>query len=295
MKVNTRETIKKYKIRLTKSLGQNFLVDDAIINQIVDTADISYNDTVIEIGSGIGNMTAELALKAEKVFAVEIDRYLIPALTDNLKDFANIDIINKDIMKMELKDVLPPANIENEIGGGVKSVKVVANLPYYITTPIIMKLLENNPGIDFMVFMVQKEVADRMVADPGGKNYGALSIAVQYYSKAEKVFDVPPSCFIPQPDVSSTVIKLSIYKKPQVDLLDKELFFKTVKASFAQRRKTLVNALFNSGNFIENKQEIKRILETIGVEEKQRGETLSIMQFAKLSNSFHEKNSLKIL
>ena len=285
MKVNTKETIRNYHIRLTKSLGQNFLVDESIINNIVDAAEICDKDLVIEIGSGIGNMTTELAMRARRVEAIEIDKHLMPALLDNLKEFTNINIINNDIMKINLKELI------EKVDASINSVKVVANLPYYITTPIIMKLLEENTGIDSMVFMVQKEVADRMCADPGGKEYGALTVAVQYYSKVEKVFEVPPHCFVPQPEVYSTVIRLNIFKAPPVELLSKELFFRTVKAAFGQRRKTLVNALFNSGYFIESKDEIKAMLENIGVEEKQRGETLSIMQFAKLANSLSQKNS----
>ncbi len=284
MKTGTKDLIKKYNIRLTKSLGQNFLNDDGIVARIADAAGIISDDLVIEVGPGVGSMTRELALKAGRVVAIEIDKHLIPALEGSLEEFSNIEIINADIMEVNLAELI--SGKKDNPGG---SVRVVANLPYYITTPIIMKFLEENPGIETMVFMVQKEVADRMVAKPGGKDYGALSVAVQFYSRAEKIFDVPPHCFIPQPEVDSTVIRLSVYKESPVKLLSREMFFKTVKASFGQRRKTLVNALFNSGYFKINKEEIKEILDNIGVEENQRGETLSILQFAQLSNAFFTK------
>lgn len=200
MGLNTKELIKKYGIKLTKSLGQNFLTDDKVVTRIVDTAEITYDDLVMEIGPGIGSMTGELASRAGKVVAVEIDKYLIPALKENLKEFSNLEIINEDIMKVNVKDIT--------VNGQNMRVKVAANLPYYITTPIIMKLLEEENDIELMVFMVQKEVAQRMVAKPGGKDYGALSVAVQYYAQPEKVFDVPPHCFVPQPEVDSTIVKL---------------------------------------------------------------------------------------
>ena len=285
---NTREIIKKFNIRLNKSLGQNFLTDENIVKKIVDTVGLSNADMVIEIGPGIGNMTKELCHQAGWVTAIEIDKYLIPALKDNLKGFQNIEIVNKDVMNEDIADIIHRAK---EKGHGSGAVKVAANLPYYITTPIIMKLLESNPGIDAMVFMVQKEVAERMIAKPGGKDYGALTVAVQYYSKPMIEFNVPPECFIPAPNVDSTVIRLDIFKTPPVQLNSQKLFFKVVKASFGQRRKTLVNALHNSGYFIEGKEEIKKMLVNMGIQEKQRGETLSIMQFAELANSFSEKNS----
>lgn len=286
---NTKEILQKYNIRLTKSLGQNFLIDDNIVKRIVDAADVNAADLAIEIGPGIGSMTVELAARAGYVVAIEIDKHLIPALKENLSTFSNTHIINADVLDLDFKEVIPGFKQDNP---SLSSVKVTANLPYYITTPIIMKLLEEDPGIDTMVFMVQKEVADRMVAKPGGKDYGALSVAVQYYSEPQKVLSVPPHCFIPQPEVDSTVIRLSIRKTPPVELVSKELFFKVVKASFGQRRKTLVNALFNSGSFVENKEEIKKMLKDIGIGENQRGETLSIMQFAQLANAFSKRNSL---
>jgi 16S rRNA (adenine1518-N6/adenine1519-N6)-dimethyltransferase len=286
---NTKELVKRFNIRLTKSLGQNFLTDDAVLNQIVDAADVNKKDFIIEVGSGVGSMTSALALRAASIIGIEIDKHLIPALRDNLKEFSNVEIINEDILKIDLKNMVDEKLTKLKESSEDTSVKVIANLPYYITTPIIMKFLEEAPGIDAMVFMVQKEVADRMCAPPGGKDYGALSIAVQYYSKPEKIFNVPPHCFIPQPNVDSTVIKLNVLKVPPVELLSKDMFFKTVKAAFAQRRKTLVNALSNSGYFTESKTDIVRILKELGIDEKRRGETLSIMQFAQLSNSFFTK------
>ena len=288
--MDIRELIKKFNIRLRKSLGQNFLTDEAVARRIVDAADVKSSDLVIEVGAGAGSMTLELAARAGRVAAIEIDRHLMPALAENLKEFDNVDIINEDILKLDIKKDIIEATKNRHTGFKAGSVKVVANLPYYITTPVIMKFLEEEPGIDLMVFMVQKEVADRMMAEPGNKDYGALSVAVQYYSKPEKIFDVPPHCFIPQPDVDSTVIRLNIFKTPPVVLADKDLFFKTVRASFAQRRKTLVNALFNSGYFSKDKEQIKEVLKNLGIDERQRGETLSIMQFAQLSNSFSEKD-----
>ncbi|HHW47782.1 MAG TPA: 16S rRNA (adenine(1518)-N(6)/adenine(1519)-N(6))-dimethyltransferase RsmA [Clostridiaceae bacterium] len=286
MSNNVKEFMKKYNIRLTKSLGQNFLIDNNIVRKIVDSAQISEGDMVIEVGAGIGNMTSEIASRAGKVIAIEIDRRLIGALTENIKPFNNVQIINNDILKLDIKrDVL---SAENTGSGGFvpENIKVVANLPYYITTPIIMKFLEEAEGINMLVLMVQKEVADRMVAKPGGKDYGVLSVAVQYYSTPERIFDVPPGCFVPPPDVHSTVIRLRINKEPPVKVDDKEMFFKVVKAAFGQRRKTLLNALSNSGYFNLDKEKIKQILNNLGISENLRGEALSITQFALLSNSF---------
>lgn len=288
---STKDMIKKYNIRLIKTLGQNFLTDNAVISRIVDAADIDRNDAVIEVGPGIGSMTSQLASQAGRVTAIEIDRYLIPALKENLAESPNVTLINDDIMKVDLKQIVSSALKPGQDNVKPERVKVVANLPYYITTPIIMKFLEEDLKITAMVFMVQKEVAERMAAAPGSKDYGALSVAVQYYAHPEKVFDVPPHCFIPQPDVHSTVIRLKVYDTPPVVLKNKEMFFKTIKAAFGQRRKTLVNALCNSGYYNQNKEEMKEILKGIGIGENDRGEILSIMQFAELSNSF-SKNSL---
>lgn len=282
--MDTKATIKKFNIRPIKSLGQNFLNDDGIIDRIVESANVGSKDLVIEIGPGLGSMTARLAEKAGKVIAVEIDRYLMPALRENLKDYSNVIIVNRDIMKVDVKRELLEADEVKADGFMPESVKIVANLPYYITTPVIMKLLEEELDAECMVFMVQSEVADRMAAAPGGKDYGALSVAVQFYSKPKKLFQVFPHSFIPQPGVDSTVIRLDIYKEPPVSVLDRKLFFKTVKAAFGQRRKTLINALSNAGYFKKSKEELKELLAKIGIDENQRGETLSLEQFARLSN-----------
>ena len=276
MKSNTKELIKKHNLRLVKALGQNFLNDDGVVEDIVDAGEIGPEDLVMEVGPGIGSMTRELAKRAGKVLAVEIDRNLIGPLKSALSEYGNVEIINSDILKIDIRELLLRELYNDKGEKAFKNVKVMANLPYYITTPIIMKFLEENPGIDTMVFMVQKEVAERMVAKPGGKDYGALSVAVQFYSRARIEFIVPPHCFIPQPEVDSSVIRLEIYKEPPVDLLDRDMFFKTVKASFGQRRKTLVNALANSGFSRASKEELKGILTSLGIDEKQRGETLSI-------------------
>lgn len=282
--IDTRTTLKKFNIRPAKSLGQNFLTDNSVITRIVDAADVGKKDLVIEIGPGLGSMTAELAVRAGTVVAVEIDRQLLSALRENLKAFNNVIILNKDIMKVNIEaDILGMQELKAS-GFKPDNIKIVANLPYYITTPVIMKLLEQELPLECMVFMVQTEVADRMAADPGGKEYGALSVAVQYYSRPQKLFSVSPHFFIPQPGVESSVIRLEIYKTPPVQLNDKGIFFKTVKAAFGQRRKTLVNALGNSGYFDKSKEDIKEILKNLGIDENQRGETLTLEQFSRLSN-----------
>ncbi len=283
---SVKELLRKHNIRISKSLGQNFLIDDGVVRRIVESAGVSPQDIVIEVGPGVGSMTAELAARAGRVIAVEIDRHLIPALLENLTGFSNVEVINEDILKIDIDELIRTRTQDPGCAFKPGSVKVVANLPYYITTPVIMKFLEESTSINTFVFMVQKEVADRILAQPGTKDYGALSVAVQYYCKAEKVFDVPPHCFIPQPRVISTVVRLKAYKEPPVYVTDKKMFFRVVKASFGQRRKTLVNALYNSGYFNMNKEEIKEMLKNLGIDENRRGETLSIMQFAELANSF---------
>lgn len=284
----TREMMKKFNIKPVKSLGQNFLIDDAVVDKIVGYAGVGKNDIVIEIGPGIGSMTGKLAEKAGFVAAIEIDKHLIPALEAKLSGFSNIAIINEDILKLDIKTRV--IDISRKISGLNGDIKVVSNLPYYITTPIIMKLLEDDPGISLMVFMVQKEVALRMAAKPGGKDYGALSVAVQYYSKPEIVMNIPPHCFIPQPEIDSSLVRLDVYTRPPLMPKDKSVFFKLVRAAFGQRRKTLVNALSNSNNFINSKEEIKDILKSMGIDENTRGENLSILQFVELSNSFFLKD-----
>lgn len=288
MHIDTKNTLNKFRLQPAKSLGQNFLTDGNILMKIAEAAEISKEDLVLEIGPGLGSLTAELAERAGMVVAVEIDRRLIPVLKETLRDFLNIKIINGDILRLNIKNELAAAVDERKGGFIPAAVKIVANLPYYITTPVVMALLESGLRVKTMVFMVQKEVADRMRADPGGKDYGALSVAVRYYSKPSVVISVPPHSFIPQPDVDSAVIKLEVYDKPPVLLKDKELFFQAVKAAFGQRRKTLVNALNNAGNFKLDKNQIKELLVKCGIGENQRGETLSITQFAQLSNEIYD-------
>ncbi len=280
IKNNTSEIIKKHGLKLTKALGQNFLTDFGVVQRIVDASDMDKDTLAIEIGPGVGSMTRELAERSAGVAAIEIDKRLIPALKDNLSDYSNVSIINEDIMKADIDAIIKKyKELYN-----AKSVKVVANLPYYITTPIIMRFLEEVKGVDKMVFMVQKEVAERMVSGPGTKDYGALSVAVQFYSNPKIVFDVPPHCFIPQPEVHSTIIGLDILSEPPVEVADKNLYFKIVKASFGQRRKTLVNALSNSGFFNKSKEQLKQIIAEMGLNENIRGEVLTVAQFAQLTN-----------
>ncbi len=279
MTFNTREVLKKHDLKLTKTLGQNFLTDVNIINRIIDAASVSADDMVIEIGAGIGAMTCNLAEKAGRVVTIEIDRKVIPALMENISSFTNVAIINEDVLKV---------NFEEIIKDWSGPVKVVANLPYYITTPIIMGLLEKNLGISLMVFMIQKEVAYRIAAQPGTKDYGSLSVAAQYYSRPKTCFNVSPNCFIPKPDVDSTVIKMELYDKPSVEVKNKESFFMTVKAAFSQRRKTLLNTVSNFSGFDIAKKQLEDILNDIGIDPQQRGETLDIKQFALLSNRLYE-------
>lgn len=282
MFIDIKNTLRKFNLRPVKSLGQNFLVDSKVLRGIVQSAELTKRDVVLEIGPGLGSLTAELAKSAGAVVAVEIDRKLAGALDENLGAFPNVHIIYEDILRVDPAKVLEPfIALKSNL---TPPLKIVANLPYYITTPVIMKLLESGIKAKTMVFMVQKEVADRMRALPGGKDYGALSVAVRYYSRPSVVLEVSPHSFIPGPEVYSAVIKLDIYEKPPVELMDKALFFRLVKAAFGQRRKTLVNALYNTGNIGLGKEQIKAILEKTGIGEKQRGETLSVEQFASLSN-----------
>lgn len=278
---STNNLIKKHNIKFTKSLGQNFLIDENIITKIVNLGNITKEDLVIEIGPGIGNMTVELAKKAGQVVAVEIDKHLLSALEENLKEFNNVMIINEDILKVDVNEIISRFKF--------KSVKVIANLPYYITTPIIMGLLEKQVNIDKMVFMIQKEVSERMVAKEGTKNYGSLTVAVNYYASPRIAFIVSPNCFVPKPEVDSAVVELVIDKVPKVDLVDKDVFRRTVRASFSQRRKTLLNALSSSMGFNISKDNYRKIFNKLGIKENQRGETLTIYQFAKLSNEICEE------
>ena len=267
-----------YHISLQKKFGQNFLIDKNILEKIVDAAHVTANDCVLEIGPGIGTMTQYLAERAKNVIAVEVDKNLIPVLQDTLSSYNNVTIINQDILKTDLHRII------EEHGGG-RPVKVAANLPYYITTPIIMALFENHIALQNITIMVQKEVADRMQAEPGTKNYGALSLAVQYYAKPEIIVKVPASCFIPKPNVDSTVIRLTKYEKPPVAVWDEAYLFAVIRASFNQRRKTLVNGLAGAPVLGVNKEEIAGVLAQMGLPAAIRGETLTLEQFTELSNS----------
>lgn len=272
----TKEIIEKYSFYFKKNFGQNFLIDTDIISKIISVSDISKDDLVIEIGPGIGSLTQALAEKAGKVIAIEIDKNLIPILSDTLSEYSNIEIINEDILKTNIDFIIQES--------GYKNVKVVANLPYYITTPIIMAFLENKHKVDSITVMVQKEVADRMKAKPSTKAYGSLSVAVQYYASVSLATSVPKSCFIPRPNVDSSVLHLEILTTPRVQVNNEELMFKIIKFAFAQRRKTLVNSIYNMGDLGFTKEELINILKLCDLDEKVRGEALSLSQYAILSD-----------
>lgn len=275
---NTIEILQKYNFRLQKKFGQNFLIDNNILEKIIDAAQVTQEDCVLEIGPGIGTMTRCLAERAKKVVAVEIDKNLIPILQETLMDHPNVTVVHSDILKVDINHI-----VEEENGG--RPIKVVANLPYYITTPIIMALFENHIAIQSITIMVQKEVADRMQAGPGSKDYGALSLAVQYYAKPEVITKVPASCFMPKPNVDSTVIRLTKYEKPPVEVKSEAYLFAVIRASFNQRRKTLVNGLVNADKLGVNKEKIIKILGQMGLPPAMRGEALTLAQFAELSNA----------
>ena len=279
---NTIEVLQKYDFVFQKKFGQNFLIDSHVLDKIVSAAGITKDDFVLEIGPGIGTMTQYLAASARKVFAVEIDKALIPILEDTLKEFDNVQVINQDILKVDIK------KLAEEHNDG-KPIKVVANLPYYITTPIIMGLFESEVPIDSITVMVQKEVADRMKVGPGTKDYGALSLAVQYYAEPYIVANVPPNCFMPRPKVGSAVIRLTRHEKPPVEVADEKLMFRLIRASFNQRRKTLANGLNNSPELSYSKEEIQQTIEKCGFKAGIRGEALTLEDFAKLANAFSEK------
>lgn len=279
---NTIEVLQKYDFVFQKKFGQNFLIDSHVLDKIVSAAGITKDDFVLEIGPGIGTMTQYLAASARKVFAVEIDKALIPILEDTLKEFDNVQVINQDILKVDIK------KLAEEHNDG-KPIKVVANLPYYITTPIIMGLFESQVPIDSITVMVQKEVADRMKVGPGTKDYGALSLAVQYYAEPYIVANVPPNCFMPRPKVGSAVIRLTRHEKPPVEVADEKLMFRLIRASFNQRRKTLANGLNNSPELSYSKEEIQQTIEKCGFKAGIRGEALTLEDFAKLANVFSEK------
>ena len=274
---NTIEIIQKYEFMFQKKFGQNFLIDTHVLEKIISAAGITKNDCVLEIGPGIGTMTQYLAENAGHVVAVEIDRNLIPILKETLADYDNVTVINEDILRVDIKA------LAEEYNGG-KPIKVVANLPYYITTPIIMGLFESGAPIDNITVMVQKEVADRMKEGPGSKDYGALSLAVQYYAEPEIVANVPPNCFIPRPNVGSAVIRLTRHKEMPVEVKDPALMFKIIRASFNQRRKTLQNGLGNASELPYTKEQIAAAIAEMGLTPTIRGEALSLAQFAQLSD-----------
>ena len=274
---NTIEVLQKYNFNFQKKFGQNFLIDTRVLEEIIDAADITKDDFVLEIGPGIGTMTQYLCEAAREVVAVEIDTNLIPILKDTLSAYDNVEVLNQDILKVDIVSLAKERNND-------KPIKVVANLPYYITTPIIMGLFESHVPIDSITIMVQKEVADRMQEGPGSKEYGALSLAVQYYAKPEIVVNVPPSCFMPQPKVGSAVIRLTRHEQSPVEVEDEKLMFQVIRASFNQRRKTLANGLNNFGSFGLSKEEIQSCIEELGVPVNIRGEALSLEQFAELAN-----------
>ena len=274
---NTIAILQKYDFNFQKKFGQNFLIDTHVLEKIMDSAEITKEDCVLEIGPGIGTMTQYLAERAGQVVVVEIDKNLIPILEDTLSAYDNVTIINNDILKVDIN------KITRELNEG-KPIKVVANLPYYITTPIIMGLFESHVPLQSITIMVQKEVADRMQVGPGTKDYGALSLAVQYYAKPEIVAIVPPNCFIPRPNVGSAVIRLTRYENPPVEVEDERKMFALIRASFNQRRKTLVNGLTNAAELKLSKEQVLAALDQMGLPATIRGEALTLEEFAKLSN-----------
>ena len=279
---NPQETIavlQRYGFNFQKKYGQNFLIDTHVLDKIIGAAQIGPDDFVLEIGPGIGTMTQYLAEAAREVVAVEIDTKLIPILQDTLKEYDNVTVLNEDILKVDIRKIAEEKN-------GGKPIKVVANLPYYITTPIIMGLFESEVPLDSITVMVQKEVADRMQVGPGTKDYGALSLAVQYYAKPEIVLNVPPTCFMPRPNVGSAVIRLKKHETCPVQVDDAEFMFRLIRASFNQRRKTLANGLSNSSELTLSKEKIAEAIESLGVSPSIRGEALTLEQFAQLANYF---------
>lgn len=278
----TIETIKKYEFAFQKKFGQNFLIDSHVINKIISAADITKDDCVLEIGPGIGTMTQYLAESAGQVVAVEIDKNLLPILDETLAEYDNVTVINDDILKVDINKIVEERN-------GGRPIKVVANLPYYITTPIIMGLFEKHVPLLSVTVMVQKEVADRMQVGPGTKDYGALSLAVQYYAKPYIVANVPPNCFMPRPKVGSAVIRLTVHQEPPVHVEDEKLMFGIIRASFNQRRKTLANGLKNSAELNLSREVIAECIEELGKGPGIRGEALTLEEFAMLSNSIYHK------
>ena len=281
---NTIEVLQKYNFVFQKKFGQNFLIDTHVLDKIIGSAEITKDDVVLEIGPGIGTMTQYLACAAKKVIAVEIDKALIPILEDTLSEYENVRVINHDVLKVDI------AKLAEEENGG-KPIKVVANLPYYITTPIIMGLFENHVPIKSITVMVQKEVADRMQVGPGTKDYGALSLAVQYYAKPYIVANVPPNCFMPRPKVGSAVIRLERYENPPVTVEDEKLMFRIIRASFNQRRKTMTNSVCGCAELGITKEKLIEALEECNLSPTVRGEALTLEQFAKLSNILNARGT----
>lgn len=281
----TKEVLAKFGMSAKKKFGQNFLIDSGVLDGIVSAAGVTESDCVLEIGPGIGSLTQYLAEAAEKVVAVEIDKTLIPVLADTLSEYDNVTVINEDVLKVDIEEIVRTYN-------GGRPIKVVANLPYYITTPIIMKLFESGAPIESITVMVQKEVADRMVMGPGNKDYGSLSLAVGYYAKAEAIMDVPPSSFIPQPGVGSAVVRLSRFEEPAVKVGDEKYMFEIIRTSFNQRRKTLSNSLSNNPALKVSRQQVQEALTEMGINETARGETLSLEQFARLSDILQSSSAM---
>ena len=277
----TIEVLQKYEFVFQKKFGQNFLIDTHVLDKIINAADITKDDFVLEIGPGIGTMTQYLACAAREVYAVEIDKALIPILEDTLQDYDNVTVLNEDILKVDIRKLAEERNQG-------KPIKVVANLPYYITTPIIMGLFEGHVPIESITVMVQKEVADRMQVGPGTKDYGALSLAVQYYAQPYIVANVPPNCFMPRPKVGSAVIRLTRHTEAPVKTVDEKLMFQLIRASFNQRRKTLVNSLKNSSELSFGKEEIQEAIAACGFSEGVRGEALTLADFAALTNALRK-------
>ncbi len=278
----TKDVLERHHFAWQKKYGQNFLVDPGVLEGIVFSAGITEDDLVLEIGPGIGTMTQYLCVYAREVVAVEIDRMLIPVLEETLQGYPNVEVINQDILKVDISKIVEEKNQGRPL-------KIVANLPYYITTPIIMQLLEAHVPFENITIMVQKEVADRMQAGPGTKDYGALSLAVQYYSEPEVVEEVPSHCFMPRPKVDSSVIRLDALAEPAVQVDDEELLFKLIRASFNQRRKTLVNGLYNAEELTFSKEEIEQAIKMIGKEPTVRGEKLTLAEFGALANALGSK------
>ena len=276
----TKSIMKKYGIRANKSLGQNFLISNEVVEKIINASDIKENDMVIEIGPGLGTLTKFLLQKAKKVLCVELDKKMIKILNDRFSDYNNFELINEDILKVNLKKIIE----DNKKTEQIANVKIVANLPYYITTPIIMKLLEEKLDIESITVMIQKEVADRLIEIPGGKNTGAITYTVYYYCESEKIIEVPNNSFIPEPDVTSEVIKMNLRKEPAVKTQEPKIMFMIIKSAFMQRRKTLLNALTNTKVFI-NKNEGLNILKKLNLNENIRAEELSIQDFANIAKA----------